>query len=125
MILTWPLTVPVDASRLLVCGGQLYTDRERVYSVLRELNPAIIIHGAAPGADTLADDWARDNGVGILRFPAKWTGYARRMAGFARNMRMLHEGHPTLACAFPWRSGTEDMVQRAVEAGVTMIRIRG
>jgi hypothetical protein len=125
MILTWPPTVPVDASRLLVCGEQLYVDRERVYSVLSELNPVLVIHGAAPGADTLADDWALSRGVPVLRFHANWTGYARRMAGFARNVKMLHEGRPTAVAAFPGRAGTGNMVRQALEAGVTVVRIRG
>jgi hypothetical protein len=123
--LTWPICVPVDATRLLVCGGQLYTDRERVYSVLSELNPAIIIHGAAPGADTLAHEWALSSfpPVGVIRFLAHWTGYGRRMAGFARNIRMLREGRPTLVCAFPGRAGTEHMVHIADDAGVPVIRV--
>lgn len=119
----WPLTAPVDASRLLVCGGQLYADRGRVSEVLYLLRPALIIHGAAPGADTLADDWARDHGVPTLPFPAQWRGYGRRMAGFARNVKMLHEGRPTLVAAFPGRSGTNDMVERALAAMVPTVRI--
>lgn len=121
--LTWPICVPVDATRLLVCGGQLYTDRARVYEVLSALAPKLIIHGAAPGADTLADDWAFDHAVRRMRFHAKWTGYGRRMAGFARNVKMLHEGRPTLTCAFPGAAGTADMRWRSLEAQVTVIRV--
>jgi hypothetical protein len=121
--LVYPTTAPVNSVRLLVCGGRDYHDRDRLFGILSALNPALIIHGAARGADALADEWARSHAVGIKSFPADWTLHGKS-AGPRRNVLMLHEGHPTLVVAFPGGRGTEDMVRRALAAGVTVLRIK-
>jgi len=122
--LVYPTSELVNSARLLVCGGREYSDRDRVFAVLSELNPAIIIHGAARGADSLADEWARSLGsVGIKSFPADWATNGKS-AGPMRNAKMLHEGHPSLVVAFPGGRGTDDMVRRSLAAGVTVLRIK-
>jgi YspA, cpYpsA-related SLOG family len=121
--LVYPTTTPVNPIRLLVCGGRDYRDRGRLFGILSALNPAIVIHGAARGADALADEWARSHAVGIKSFPADWALHGKS-AGVRRNAIMLHEGHPTLVVAFPGGRGTEDMVRRALLAGVTVLRIK-
>lgn len=40
------------------------------------------------------------------------------LAGFRRNQRMLDESKPDVVVAFRGGDGTEDMVKRAVAAGV-------
>ena len=112
--------------RVLVCGGRDYDDRERVFSILdvaHMANPIIeLIHGDAPGADKLADEWARGK-VAIRAFPAPWETLGRR-AGPIRNQKMLDEGKPHMVIAFPGGSGTADMVKRAEKAGVPVVRVR-
>lgn len=103
--------------RVLVCGGRNYADRARVYKVLDELRPSVVIHGAARGADTLAANWAYTRGVEQLPFPADWEAHGRG-AGPRRNAKMLAEGKPDLVVAFPGGNGTADMVARSRRAGV-------
>lgn len=51
---------------LLVCGGRDYADRDRVFEVLDAVaskHPNItILHGAASGADAIAEEWAKERG---------------------------------------------------------------
>jgi hypothetical protein len=112
--------------RVLVCGGRDYNDRDRVFSILdvaHAANPIIeLIHGAASGADKLADEWA-DGKVAIHAFPAPWETLGHR-AGPIRNQKMLDEGKPDMVIAFPGGAGTADMVKRAEKAGVPVVRIR-
>jgi predicted Rossmann-fold nucleotide-binding protein len=109
--------------RILVTGGRTYADPEAVRVVLRELQPAVVIHGGAPGADRLADQWARANGVRVEPYPADWS--RGPSAGPARNARMVAESRPDLVVAFPGGRGTADMVMRARAAGVEVVEVVG
>lgn len=82
-----------------------------------------IISGAAKGADSVAIDWAIVNWIQFCEYPADWDHHGRA-AGFIRNQKMLNEGRPDLVLAFPGGRGTEDMVRRALKAGVKVIRCK-
>jgi YspA, cpYpsA-related SLOG family len=130
---------------VLVCGGRDYSDKECVFATLTYLHwrrgpIAVILHGDAPGADSLGAEWARaTDGVRDLPFPAKWTDLdhpdalikTRRdgtqydaRAGFRRNQAMLDRGKPDFVVAFPGGTGTADMVRRAKAANVEVIDAR-
>lgn len=85
--------------RLLVCGDRNWYDSVVVEKKIRELNPSIIIHGAARGADSLASSVAKQLGIPVLKFPALWEKYGRA-AGPIRNQQMLDEGDPNFVLAF-------------------------
>lgn len=138
--------------RILVCGGRHFDDYALVRKTLSSLFPpstdnmmtwlpppgTVIIHGDAPGADSLADQWAVVNWVPVERYPADWTDLShpdavirtRRdgtiydaKAGARRNQRMIDEGKPDLAIAFPGGSGTADMKRRARRAGIKVMEV--
>jgi len=97
----------------------------------REHGPiTVLIHGGANGADRLADQWARGHGINVQVFPAEWTRLGKA-AGPIRNEQMLVEGKPDAVAAFPsnsrvvrpGRSGTQDMVNRANDAGVEVFEV--
>lgn len=116
--------------RVLVCGGRDFADRDLFASTMSRFKPKplhdcaehIIIHGGAPGADALAQEWVEVFGGRQRIFPADWTLYGKA-AGPIRNQRMLDEGKPELVVAFPGGSGTADMVRRARKAGVEVIEV--
>jgi hypothetical protein len=109
-----------------VCGGRDYRDHATVSRVLNELNAlepiGVLIHGGAPGADTLAAYWGRCAGVSVVRFVASWDSDGRA-AGPIRNARMLKEGKPDLVVAFPGGPGTLDMTRRAERAFVPVVYV--
>lgn len=110
--------------KVLVCGGRSFMDHEWVDRELDELNSAHsishIIHGAAPGADTLAGTWAWKRGVQQVICPAQWERLGKT-AGPIRNNRML-ELKPNLVIAFPGGPGTASMVRLTKAAGMIPIR---
>jgi hypothetical protein len=109
--------------RVLVCGGRDFSDREKLASALDAIHLrtpfSVLIHGAAPGADTLAGEWARERGIAVVPFPADWKGQGRA-AGPIRNKRMLDEGRPDLVVAMPGGRGTANMVSQAENANVAV-----
>ena len=90
--------------RVLVTGSRQVTEQAIVYDALnkvyqgwkatREPSEAfIIIHGSAPGADTLANQWAwdmRQHGVVVEVHPADWR--KGPYAGHQRNFEMVNAG---------------------------------
>ncbi len=112
---------------LLVCGGRDYDDREHVFATLDRLNREIgpigkVVHGAARGADSHADAWAKARGIDVKPYDADWKRY-KRSAGPIRNREMLAKERPTHVAAFPGNDGTADMVKIARAAGVDVIEI--
>lgn len=111
--------------KVLVCGGRDYADRAYLWSVLDGMGPpevSAIISGMAPGADSLAAEWAVRFGFPLHTFPADWRAHGRA-AGPIRNQRMLDEGKPDIVVASPGGHGTADMVRRAKAAGVPVREI--
>ena len=118
--------------KVLVCGGRDYKDLKKVYEVLDKLHNdysiTIIVHGAAPGADSLADRWASQEGIPRLSYPAEWEKYKKlgqkNPAGPIRNAQMLKENPDIeLAVSFPGGSGTADMVKKIKEKNILIIEI--
>lgn len=110
---------------LLVCGGRDYGDYGAVDTALkRYINPfdpaSIVIQGGAPGADALAKRWCAKNSIHCAQVDALWAQKGRS-AGPRRNRAMLLL-QPELVIAFPGHTGTENMIQQATDAGVTVLR---
>lgn len=114
------------SDRVLVTGSRDYTNRPKVYRVLRNYHArhgiSLIIEGGARGADRFAHDWAIENGVPVATFPADWARYGRA-AGPVRNKEMLEIGQPDIVFAFPLgelrnTKGTKNMVELAQRARV-------
>lgn len=117
--------------KLLVCGGRTYGQRvgesdtlDRALSAFASGHDVtLVVHGAARGADSLAGEWARLHGVDVVEYPAEWNKYGRS-AGFKRNKQMLDAESPDWVIAFPGGTGTNMMVNLALQAGVPVWRVR-
>lgn len=111
--------------RAIVCGGRDFADQQRLWNGLESFHKSegriiALAHGAAPGADSMAAMWAKDEGIPCYAFPARWKleGMA---AGPKRNQRMLDEFKPDVVIAFAGGRGTADMVRRAESEGVRVV----
>lgn len=104
-----------------MCGGRDYRDWTRICTILnkvaRKHTITCLIHGGQRGADKLAGEWAKDNGIPVEVFEADWNSFGRA-AGPKRNQKMIDEGRPDAAVAFPGGDGTADMVGRVKAAGI-------
>ena len=108
--------------RVLVCGGRDFQDKARVFATLDGLDPALVIHGGARGADALAGEWAESRGVECQVYPADWRRHGRA-AGPIRNREMLEQSKPDLVVAFPGGVGTAHMARIARAAGYRVIEV--
>ena len=98
--------------RILVCGGRDYKDKDKVFSTLQRVHEDrcidSIVHGGCSGADSIADDWAKINGIHRIQCPANWEFY-KGYAGPHRNKFMATLGIQG-AIAFTGGNGTRGMV---------------
>jgi hypothetical protein len=77
-----------------------------------------ILHGAAPGADTIAGITAIWMGFTVHSYPADWARYGKP-AGILRNKQMLDQ-EPDRVYAFILNSspGTSHTISEAVQRGI-------
>lgn len=115
-------------TRYLICGGRDFADEALLDKALKALilhpEDAVVITGAARGADRLGAMWAHKRGAKLEAYPAEWLKY-ERAAGPIRNRRMIEEGKPDVVLAFPGGAGTADMVKQARAARIVTIVITG
>lgn len=93
--------------------------------VLDALRPTLIVHGAARGADALAELWAQARGVETRPCPVtreQWFTLGRA-AGLMRNTFMLVRYGPDAVIAFPGGNGTAHMMSETRRARVPLYRV--
>jgi hypothetical protein len=115
--------------RVLICGSRDWHDERVIGSAVAALPlGSTVIHGAAPGADTIAARAASRVGtLNVEAYPANWAQYGRA-AGPIRNKLMLELGRPDLVIAFRLdgpSKGTDNMIQQARKAGVPVTVVSG
>jgi hypothetical protein len=113
--------------KILVTGSRDWADTAAVKTMLedqaakRPREPVTLVHGAAPGADTIAAMLAEQHGWQVETFPAEWDRYGRR-AGPVRNQLMVDHGADVcLVFPMPDSRGTWDCVRRARKAGIPLV----
>lgn len=111
--------------RLLVTGSRHWRDRNAIDAELAFLHDEhgleCVIHGDCRGADRMAGDWARANGVEEIACPADWKNLGHA-AGPMRNRGMIVMHRPDAILVFHEdlenSRGTQDMVNQAKRAGL-------
>lgn len=106
--------------RVLVCGSRDWTDEETVAQALSRFpaGSTTIIHGAARGADAIAEEVALSFQFYVEEYPADWERHGRS-AGFKRNLEML-SADPDLVLAFQREGsrGTQYTIEQARKRGI-------
>lgn len=78
--------------RIIICGTRSLTvtrGKKLIAQALKETGWEAneIIEGGASGGDAAAKEYAKENGIDSVQFPANWKGKNKR-AGFLRNQKM-------------------------------------
>ena len=112
--------------RILVTGSRDWDDVETIRDALWECGDPmdlILVHGGAPGADSIADAEARRTGWEYIEVhPADWDKHGKK-AGFIRNAEMVALG-ATACLAFIKNNskGATMTADLAEKAGIPTIR---
>lgn len=79
-----------------------------------------IVSGACPtGADYYGEQYAKERGFSLRRFPADWQQYGKR-AGAVRNRQMAQYGDALIAFWDGKSKGTKIMIDEAQTAGIVV-----
>ena len=114
--------------RFIIAGGRDFTD----YTYM--LNTAVpvvkfacfvgheitILCGCAPGADTMGEIIAKEQGWKVERFPADWQKHGKS-AGYKRNLEMAESADRLIAYWDGKSKGTKHMIDIAKERFIPTI----
>lgn len=79
-----------------------------------------IVSGTARGADKLGEQYALNNKIPIIRFPADWNTYGKR-AGYLRNQEMAKYADVLIAFWDGKSKGTKHMIDLALKHGLEVL----
>lgn len=97
--------------KLIVAGGRDYQFTAKDRTFLDSLEGVTeVVSGVASGADAQGEEWAKNRGLPVARFPANWKAHGRG-AGPRRNIRMA--AYADALALFPGGRGTISMRREA------------
>lgn len=102
------MRVLVTGSRQMEDQGRVYHELDALYAHAIEQGHAefTVVHGGAPGADSLAGQWVFDRRMNgpvhpqLEVHPAEWNRYGRALAGGIRNAKMVGLGADIVVAFF-------------------------
>lgn len=114
--------------KILVTGSRKWTNTKVIEQAILDAKAQIVVHGAAPGADFIAEAVCKKHQINYRGYPAKWNRIGKS-AGPQRNTEMLNAEHLfsttgiDLCLAFPMKDsiGTYDMMEQAAHAGIRVL----
>ena len=72
--------------------------------------PLEVVSGCARGVDTYGEEWAKENGVTVKRFPANWDKHGKK-AGYLRNLEMGNYADEAIIFWDGESPGTRNMIE--------------
>lgn len=78
-----------------------------------------VVSGTARGVDQLGELWAKNNKIGVKRFPAQWDLHGKS-AGYKRNEIMAGYAEALIAIWDGKSPGTKHMIDIAKRKGLTV-----
>jgi len=112
--------------RVIVAGSRGFNDYavlqtvcDKLLAKKKQTHNIVIISGTARGADTLGEQYARERGYTVERFPADWRQYGKA-AGSIRNRLMADNANALIAFWDGRSAGTKNMVMEAQKKGIAV-----
>lgn len=109
--------------KVIIAGGRDFDDyplmKRKLDLLFSLVTPDEIVSGAAKGADTLGERYAKEHNIPLTLFKADWEQY-KKAAGHIRNAEMA-EYADTLVAFFDGSSrGTKNMLDVAAKKGLNI-----
>jgi len=113
--------------RVIIAGGRDFSDYALLKATMDKLLANItdeitVVCGQAMGADTLGEQYAKENGYAVAYYPADWKQYGKR-AGYLRNEQMAQNADALAAFWNGESRGTKHMIELASKYGLK-VRIK-
>jgi ribosomal protein L7Ae-like RNA K-turn-binding protein len=95
--------------KVVITGSRSITDRAAVEKALDRVKFDTLISGGAKGVDQMAEDYAKDHGIEVVRVKPNWK--LGRHAGYTANAEMARMGDLLVAVHDGVSKGTAHMVK--------------
>lgn len=114
----------MEVFRVIIAGGRDFNDytllKTKCDNILAKTaltNKIVVVSGAARGADSLGERYAREKGYTIEQYPADWNTHGRA-AGPIRNAQMANSADALIAFWDGQSKGTKSMINIAKTKGL-------
>jgi len=105
---------------VIVAGGRDFNNKSIFYAILNGLiKDDTILSGHASGADSLAEQYAKEKNLPCKTYPAKWDIYGKS-AGPIRNEVMAKHADKLIAFWNQSSKGTKNMIELAKKYKLTI-----
>ena len=113
--------------RVIIAGGREFNNyqylKDSMDYFLQNIDDDIsVVCGMARGADTLGEQYAKENGYEVHYFPADWDKYGKA-AGYIRNEEMAENADALVAFWNGSSRGTKHMIDIAKKHKL-MVRVK-
>lgn len=110
--------------KVAVVGSRTFTDYNLLRQTLDTLYPqvSLIVSGGAKGADSLAERYAKEEGISTLIFKPDWKTHGKA-AGFIRNKDIVEAADLVVAFWDGLSKGTKNSMEHAEKMGKKLITI--
>jgi hypothetical protein len=108
--------------KVAVIGSRGFNNYELVKETLSKINITLIVSGGAKGADTLGEQYAKDNGIETKIFLPDWEKHGKA-AGMLRNTDIINESEVVIAFWDGSSKGTLDSINKAKKLNKKLIII--
>ncbi len=111
--------------KVIIAGSRDIKDRQLLRLAIEKSGFDIteVVSGGAAGVDSLGEQWAREHGITLTKFPADWSSYGKA-AGPIRNEKMAAYVGKEGALLALWdgkSKGTKNMIDNAEKHGLKFI----
>lgn len=112
--------------RLLICAGRHFADqhlcRQALDAFQRLHEVRVVIHGGNQCLGAPIEDWAREIGAHLIRYPPNWQRHGKQ-AERLRNRFMLTDSRPDIVLALPGGADTEELLSQARSQGIRTLSV--
>lgn len=111
--------------KVAVVGSRSFEDYALLKKTLDELYPNItlIVSGGARGADSLSEQYAKEEGIRTLIFKPDWEKHGRA-AGFIRNRDIVENADMVIAFHDGQSKGTANSIEIAKRLGKKLLVVK-
>ena len=127
--------------KVIIAGSRTFTNYENLLKIIKESEFEIteVVSGGAAGADTLGEQFAKENNIPIKQFLADWNNLDvnncdirtnrlgkpyNGLAGFNRNLEMAKYADALIAVSINNSPGTRNMIGYAKENGLKIYSVK-
>lgn len=107
--------------KVIIAGSRSFNDFELLVAKCDKLLSAKtegeVVSGTARGTDQLGENYAKERGFPIKKFPANWEKYGK-IAGYKRNEEMADYADALIAFWDGLSPGTKHMISTAEKKGL-------